>query len=221
MDLFEAMEHRHAVRSYEDRPIAPEAREALLACIAQCNREGGFTSSLFWMSPGDSGASGPLREVLRRKKLHRTDRKEVPEPGGSLRVLRGEDRTAGPAAGSEYLLGRHDVQQGQDRLSDRPGREALPGDRGGLRRHPGHRTPGQAAGRGVQGGFPVPDWFQRGVRAALLAPTAMNQQKFAFTLQGGSVAAKAGTGFYTKVDLGIAKYHFEIGAGTAQFRWAP
>ena len=68
---------------------------------------------------------------------------------------------------------------------------------------------------------PVPDWFQRGVRAALLAPTAMNQQKFTFTLQGGSVAAKAGTGFYTKVDLGIAKYHFEIGAGTAQFRWAP
>ena len=59
------------------------------------------------------------------------------------------------------------------------------------------------------------------VRAALLAPTAMNQQKFTFTLQGGSVAAKAGTGFYTKVDLGIAKYHFEIGAGTAQFRWAP
>ena len=68
---------------------------------------------------------------------------------------------------------------------------------------------------------PVPDWFQRGVRAALLAPTAMNQQKFTFTLQGGSVAAKAGAGFYTKVDLGIAKYHFEIGVGTAQFRWAP
>ena len=68
---------------------------------------------------------------------------------------------------------------------------------------------------------PVPDWFQRGVQAALLAPTAMNQQKFTFTLQGDTVAAKAGTGFYTKVDLGIAKYHFEIGAGTAQFRWAP
>lgn len=60
---------------------------------------------------------------------------------------------------------------------------------------------------------PVPDWFQRGVRAALLAPTAMNQQKFTFTLQGGSVAAKAGTGFYTKVDLGIAKYHLKSGRG--------
>ena len=35
MDLFEAMEHRHAVRSYEDRPIAPEAREALLVSFAR------------------------------------------------------------------------------------------------------------------------------------------------------------------------------------------
>lgn len=60
---------------------------------------------------------------------------------------------------------------------------------------------------------PVPEWFQKGIEAALLAPTAMNQQKFLFTLTGNSVTAKAGTGFYTKVDLGIAKYHFEIGAG--------
>ena len=66
----------------------------------------------------------------------------------------------------------------------------------------------------------VPDWPQRG-GSSLLAPTAMNQQKFTFTLQGGNRAAKAGTGFYTKVDLGIAKYHFEIGAGTAQRPWAP
>lgn len=64
-------------------------------------------------------------------------------------------------------------------------------------------------------------WARLRLRAAAQAATAMNQQKFTFTLQGGSVAAKAGTGFYTKVDLGIAKYHFEIGAGTAQFRWAP
>ena len=59
MDLFEAMEHRHAVRSYEDRPIAPEAREALLACIAQCNRESGLHIQLFWMSPEDSEGFRP------------------------------------------------------------------------------------------------------------------------------------------------------------------
>jgi hypothetical protein len=66
----------------------------------------------------------------------------------------------------------------------------------------------------------MPDWFRCGVEAALLAPTAMNQQKFRFALQGNSVQATAGTGFYTKVDLGIAKYHFEIGAGQRDWTWA-
>ena len=66
----------------------------------------------------------------------------------------------------------------------------------------------------------IPDWFRRGVQAALLAPTAMNQQKFMFTLKGSTVTAKAGAGFYSKVDLGIVKYHFELGAGTDRFQWA-
>lgn len=49
---------------------------------------------------------------------------------------------------------------------------------------------------------------------------AMNQQKFLFTLNGNKVSAKAGFGFYTKIDLGIAKYHFELGAGSEHFEWA-
>lgn len=65
----------------------------------------------------------------------------------------------------------------------------------------------------------MPDWFKNGVEAALLAPTAMNQQKFMFTLSGRKVSAKAGMGFYTKLDLGIVKYHFEIGAGKDNFEW--
>lgn len=59
----------------------------------------------------------------------------------------------------------------------------------------------------------VPGWFLKGVDAALLAPTAMNQQKFRFTLSGDKVTAKAGLGFYSKVDLGIAMLHFELGSG--------
>ena len=47
----------------------------------------------------------------------------------------------------------------------------------------------------------------------------MNQQKFLFTLDGNKVSAKAGFGFYTKIDLGIAKYHFELGAGADHFEW--
>lgn len=56
----------------------------------------------------------------------------------------------------------------------------------------------------------MPDWFRRGIEAAQLAPTAMNQQKFFFELlDDGTVKAFCGKGFYTKLDLGIAKYHFE------------
>lgn len=58
-----------------------------------------------------------------------------------------------------------------------------------------------------------PEWFRRGVEAALLAPTATNQQKFFLEQEGERVRAKAGFGFFTKMDLGIVKYHFELGSG--------
>ena len=75
----------------------------------------------------------------------------------------------------------------------------------------------------------TPDWFRRGVEAALLAPTAINQQKFSFEYlppeegQLPRVVAKRHFSLvgYTQMDLGIAKYHFEIAAGTDNFQWAP
>ena len=67
----------------------------------------------------------------------------------------------------------------------------------------------------------APDWFQRGIEAALLAPTAINQQKFRFDRNGNRVTAKAGRfGTNLKVDLGIVKCHFELGAGRENFIWA-
>ena len=86
----------------------------------------------------------------------------------------------------------------------------------------------------------TPSWFKKGVEAALLAPTAVNQQKFffhyvskasqsaerSFEYVGMSnnrhqVRAKKGFSMigYTKMDLGIVKYHFEIGAGNTKFDW--
>ena len=73
----------------------------------------------------------------------------------------------------------------------------------------------------------TPRWFNEGVKAALLAPTAVNQQKFHFEYEafGGNgkkrVSARKGTSIlgYTQMDLGIAKLHFEIGAGTDNFEW--
>ena len=64
-----------------------------------------------------------------------------------------------------------------------------------------------------------PEWFKSGIEAALLAPTAMNQQRFTLTYENGKVSAAAGLGFYTKLDLGIVKYHFELGAGKENFTW--
>lgn len=60
----------------------------------------------------------------------------------------------------------------------------------------------------------MPEWFRAGAEAALLAPTAVNQQKFKMGVQGGEpVIVVSGMGFYTKVDLGIVKYHFEVASG--------
>lgn len=75
----------------------------------------------------------------------------------------------------------------------------------------------------------TPEWFKKGVTAALLAPTAVNQQKFYFEYvlsdeenQKSKVKAKKLFSLvgYTNVDLGIAKCHFEIAAGTENFVWA-
>ena len=72
----------------------------------------------------------------------------------------------------------------------------------------------------------TPSWFRKGVEAVLLAPTAVNQQKFSFEYVGmedGRHQVRAKKGFsligYTQIDLGIAKYHFEIGAGDVDFDW--
>ena len=49
---------------------------------------------------------------------------------------------------------------------------------------------------------PMPDWFRAGMEAVLLAPTAVNQQKFLFTLlEDGRVFAQPGHAFYVKMDL--------------------
>jgi len=68
----------------------------------------------------------------------------------------------------------------------------------------------------------VPAWFLSGVEAALLAPTAVNQQKFKFILHDGNkVSTKTSFSLwgYTQIDMGIVKYHFEIGAGKDNFEW--
>lgn len=72
----------------------------------------------------------------------------------------------------------------------------------------------------------TPEWFKNGVEAALLAPTAVNQQRFRFEYKGENngvpqVVADKGRSLigYTSMDLGIAKYNFEAGAEGTRFEW--
>ena len=58
----------------------------------------------------------------------------------------------------------------------------------------------------------VPDWFHAGVEAALLAPTAINQQKFEIIYnENEEVEFKDLGGVLSKIDIGIVKCNFEIG----------
>lgn len=58
-----------------------------------------------------------------------------------------------------------------------------------------------------------PDWYKEGVKAALLAPTAVNQQKFMIERDGEQARITAPKGMLTKMDLGIVKYNFEYATG--------
>ena len=59
----------------------------------------------------------------------------------------------------------------------------------------------------------MPEWFKEGVEAALLALTALNQQKFRISMEGEDAVITANKGVMTGIDLGIVKYHFEAASG--------
>ena len=65
----------------------------------------------------------------------------------------------------------------------------------------------------------TPKWFKDGITAALLAPTALNRQPFNIIGDGNRVAITCEGGIFAGANLGLVKYHFEIGAGKENFEW--
>ena len=65
----------------------------------------------------------------------------------------------------------------------------------------------------------APQWFVDGVKALLYAPTALNKQPYMVKGEGNKVSISAGDGHFSGIDLGIGKYHFEVGAGKENFEW--
>ena len=66
----------------------------------------------------------------------------------------------------------------------------------------------------------APEWFNSGIKALLLAPSALNRQPYIVTGAGNKVIFKVKSGFLSQVDLGIGKYFFELGAGKENFEWS-
>lgn len=65
----------------------------------------------------------------------------------------------------------------------------------------------------------APEWFKKGIDAALLAPTALNKQAFEIKGDGNKVSMTCDNGIFTDADFGLVKYHFEVGAGKDNFEW--
>lgn len=66
----------------------------------------------------------------------------------------------------------------------------------------------------------APDWFKYGVESALLAPSALNAQPVLFTWKDQKAYASIPEKHkHEQIDLGIAKYHFELAANKGHFKW--
>lgn len=219
MNLTEAMEARHSVRQYKNIPLDKETIAALQAEISACNQEGDLHIQLVTNEPKAfdgfmahygkfSGVTNYIALIGKKDGLD-----EKCGYYGERLVLLAQQlglNTCWVAMTYSKIKTAFVIEQGEKLCVV----VAL-----GYGETQGIPHKSKSMDQVIKTEGQIPDWFKSGVEAALLAPTAMNQQKFLFTRKGNQVSAKAGIGFYTKVDLGIAKYHFEIGAGKENFNW--
>ena len=213
MEILEIMQQRHSVRQYIDRAIEPEKRAVLDALMQEINRKAGLSIQIVYDDPKcfDSFMAhyGKFSSVCSYIAL-------VGKKAPNL------DETLG-YYGEELVLKAQELNLNTCWVALTHGKSKAVVGKG--EKEVCLIALGYGATQGVEHKSkpmqelcactePMPEWFQAGMNAALLAPTAMNQQKFRFELlPDGNVKATCGSGFYTKLDLGIVKYHFETVTG--------
>jgi len=226
MDLLEAIKVRHSVRSYTDQKIEGEVLNELHQIINQCNKDSGLNIQLCLNEPrafsGLMARFGKFNNVKNYIAL-------VGEKSDSL------DEKCGYYGEKIVLkaqqLGLNTCWVGMT-FNKRKSKKAI------MLNSDEKLLMVIAIGYGKTNGVShevrpieklcnikefnesVPEWFLNGMKAVQLAPSAMNQQKFTFELDGDMINTNSGSGSNTKIDLGIAKYHFEIGAGEKGWNWS-
>lgn len=221
MDILNAIRERHSVRSYLDREIESEKIEELKREIELCNRESGLNIQLV---VGEKDAfSGFIAKYSRFRNVknyiamvgEKSEKlNETVGYYGEKLVLRAQ------------MLGLNTCWVGFKFIT-KHGKCAINSNEKliclialGYGETNGKQSKSKTLDKVSKFDGDAPDWFIKGVELALLAPTSLNQQKFLFTLfEGNKVNASATGGFMSDVDLGIVKYHFEIGAGKENFEW--
>lgn len=218
MNIMEAVKARHSVRAYTDRRMVGAVREELQAYIKQCNEESGLHMQL--ILDEDTAFGGRMARYGKfsgvRNYIAVIGKKGCEEDCGYYGekvVLKAQQ------------LGLHTCWVGLTYKKVKSAYQIKEGEKlhlviaVGYGAEPGKAHLSKPKEKVTDNWDQQPEWFQNGVACALLAPTALNQQKFHFSRNGMHVRAKAGFGSYSKVDLGIAKCHFEIGAATENFEW--
>lgn len=221
MDIMHAMQSRHSVRRYLDTPIEGDVRTSLLREIEAVNEKSGLSVQLITNEPKAFGSIiatyGLLKNVRNYIALVGNDHENLNEAAGYYGehlVLFAQHLglntcwVAGTYRKSAVLC---EMNEGQRLVCV----IAI-----GYGANQGHSHRNRPLKNLYSCTGEIPEWFEKGLHASLLAPTAVNQQRFRFTLVNEhSVRAEATGGFYSDIDLGIVKYHFEAGAGKDNFTW--
>ena len=223
MTILEAIQLRHAVRSYRDIPLSRETVKAMQDEIDACNRESGLHIQLITDEPrafesfmAHYGKFTGVRNyiALIGKKEPKLDER-VGYYGERLALFA---QTLGlNTCWVAMSFSKRTVKNACTVASGEKLACVLSLGYGATQGVPHKNKPMEELSCAQP---PVPEWFCKGMEAAQLAPTAMNQQKFCITLHNGAVSVKSLGGLYSNVDLGIVKYHFEAGAGKENFTWA-
>ena len=227
MTLQEAIQARHSVRAFTEKPLTDDVVKVLQEKIAEVNREGNLHIQLIQNEPkafqGKLAKYGKFRQVqnyfvMAGRKADDLDYR-IGYYGEQLVLLA---QTLGlntcwvgltfSKIPGTYVLNEGETIQAYIALGY--------GETQGV----SHKIKTVEQVSNINDDSP--SWFRKGVEAALLAPTAVNQQKFSFDYVGnvnGHHQVRAKKVFsligFTQMDLGIAKYHFEIGAGKENFEW--
>ena len=212
MDILEVMKARHSVRQYTGEEIEKDKREALVSLAQECSKESGLSIQIFFDEPkcfsGKIAHYGSFSNVENYIVLVGKKGPDLEEKAGyygEKMVLKAQKMGLSTC----WVALTHGKSQAK---IDRDEKLACIISIGyGANQGKPHRN--RPLDQLCNCASQMPDWFARGMEAVLLAPTAMNQQKFYFTLEGEKVTVKAGRGFFTRLDLGIVKYHFEAATG--------